>query len=376
MKKSLFILLIAFLASCASSEDDQSKRDELSKLRADLIATEQKIAQLENELGAEAVTNNNRTVAIPVSIKEIQAEKFNHYFEVSGSVEAAKTAYISPELNGQIKKIYVEEGQRVKAGELLAKINTSILESSISGVETGLEMATIVFEKQQKLWDQKIGSEIDYLTAKNAKEGLEDQLATLNVQLEQAFVKAPFDGIIDNIFQKEGDLASPGMQLMQLVNLDKLYINADVAENYLPVLHKGDLVKLDFPVFPDLTLNEPIYRISNIIDPQNRTISIQLRINNRNEKLKPNGLAIIQINDFSSDDAKVVPSIVIKQDMSGSFLYVAKQVDNKWVAEKRTVKAGITYKDQSVITEGLSIGEEVIIEGYNQVTDGSVIEKK
>ncbi len=375
MKNTLFILLIAFLASCASTDNKQSKQDELSKLKADLLTTQQKITQIESELEATQESGDNGSIAIPVSVKEIQAEEFNHFFEVSGSIEAAKTAFISPELNGQIKKIYVEEGQRVKSGELLAKINTSILESSISGVETGLEMASIVFEKQQKLWDQKIGSEIDYLTAKNAKEGLEDQLATLNVQLEQAFIKAPFDGIIDNIFLKEGDLASPGMQLMQLVNLNKLYINADIAENYLPVIHKGDLVKVDFPVFPDLTLNEPIVRISNIIDAQNRTVSIQLRINNNNEKLKPNGLAIIRINDFSSEDAMVVPSIVIKQDMSGSFLYLAKQVENKWVAEKRSVKAGITYKDQSLITEGLSIGEMVIVKGYNQVTDGSIIEK-
>jgi RND family efflux transporter MFP subunit len=373
MKKILFILVVIFLTGCASSENDQTKREELKNLNTELLSIQKRINQIEKELGSNGVPSSNESIAVPVTVKELQTESFNHYFEVSGAVEAAKSAFISPELNGQIQKIYVEEGQRVKKGDLLAKINTSVLESNISGIETGLNLATVVFEKQQKLWDKNIGSEIDYLTAKNAKEGLEDQLASLNAQLELAYIKAPFNGIIDNILQKEGDLASPGMQLLQLVNLDKIYINADVAETYLPVIKKGDKVDLSFPVFPEIELKEPIYRISNIIHPQNRTVKMQLRINNKNEMLKPNGMAIIRINDFSSDEALVVPSIVIKQDMTGSFLYIATKDNAKWIAKKRYVKTGASYLDQSLITEGVVLGERVIIEGYNQVSDGSVV---
>lgn len=373
MKKILFILTIVFLTGCASSDTDQTRREELKNLTAELLTIQTKISELEKELIDSPESKTKESVAIPVTLKELIAETFNHYFEVSGTVEAAKSAFISPELSGQIQNIYVEEGQRVKKGDILAKINTSVLESNISGIETGLNLATVVFDKQQKLWDKNIGSEINYLTTKNAKEGLEDQLATLNAQLELAFVKAPFNGIIDNIIQKQGNLATPGMQLMQLVNLEKIYINADVAETYLPVMHKGDMVELSFPVFPEIELKVPIYRISNVIHPQNRTVKMQVRINNKKEKLKPNGLAIIRINDFSSDEALVVPSIVIKQDMSGSFLYVAQQENGKWIAKKKYVKTGVSYLDQSLITEGVSVGERVIVEGYNQVSDGSVI---
>ncbi len=373
MKKVLFILVVIFLTGCASSDNDQTKSKELINLKSELLSIQTKISQLEKELGANNQASAEQSIAIPVTIKELQAETFNHYFDVSGSIEAAKSAFISPELNGQIQKIYVEEGQRVKKGDLLAKINTSVIESNISGIETGLNLATVVFEKQQKLWNKNIGSEIDYLTAKNTKEGLEDQLATLQAQLDLASIKAPFDGIIDNIIQKEGDLAVPGMQLLQLVNLEKIYINADIAETYLPVIHKGDKVDLSFPVFPEIKLKETIYRISNVIHPQNRTVKMQLRINNQKEMLKPNGMAIIRVNDFSSDTALVVPSIVIKQDMTGSFLYVAKQENGTWLAKKKYVKTGVTYIDQSLITEGLDIGDRVIVEGYNQVSDGSVI---
>ncbi len=373
MKKILFILVTVFLTACASSDNDQTKREELKNLNAELLSIQTRINQIEQELGSNGKASVEESIAVPVIVKELRTESFNHYFEVSGAIEAAKSAFISPELNGQIQKIYVEEGQRVKKDDLLAKINTSVLESNISGIETGLNLATVVFEKQQKLWDKKIGSEIDFLTAKNAKEGLEDQLATLNAQLELAYIKAPFNGIIDNILQKQGDLASPGMQLMQLVNLEKIYINADIAETYLPVIKKGDMVDLSFPVFPEIELKEPVYRISNIIHPQNRTVKMQLRINNKNEMLKPNGMAIIRINDFSSDEALVVPSIVIKQDMTGSFLYTAIQDNGKWIAKKRYVKTGASYLDQSLISEGVVLGERVIIEGYNQVSDGSVI---
>ena len=373
MKKVLFILVIVFLAGCASSDSNQSKREELKNLKTELQSIQAKIELLENDLDNDSESDNG-SLAIPVAVKTLQAETFNHFFEVSGSIEAVNYANISPELSGQIKKIFVEEGQRVKKGEVLAKINTSILESSIDGVETGLEMATIVFEKQQKLWDKKIGSEIEYLTAKNAKDGLENQLSTLKAQLELASIKAPFGGIVDNINQKVGDLASPGVPMMQLVNLNKLYINADVSESHLPALNKGDMVEVSFPVFSNLILKEPIFRISNIIDPQNRSVSIQLKINNKNEMLKPNGLAMIKINDFSSDSALVVPSIIIKQDMTGFFLYISKMENGKLVAKKRYVKSGVSYKDESMITEGISAGECVIIDGYNQVSDGTLIE--
>ncbi len=372
MRKIIIIALVLFMASCGSS-NTESRKAELANLKSELNTLQNKITSLEKELASDPNNKVNQAYKTPVSIKEVSYGNFNHFIEVSGNIEAVNAAYISPEMGGQIKKNYVKEGDRVNKGQMLAKLNSSTIDKNIDELNTGLEYASIIFDKQKKLWDQKIGSEIDYLTAKNTKEGLEDKLETLKAQLELLIIKAPFDGIIDDIIQKKGELAAPGSQMMQLVNLNKLYINADVAENYLPVIRKGDKVELNFPSFPELAMTTKIHRVGNVIHPQNRTINMQLLINNKNEKLKPNGLAIIQINDYSTDKALIVPSIVIKQDMKGSFLYVAKQANKKWLAQKRYVKSGVSYKDESMIIEGLSTGEKVIIEGYNQISDGSNI---
>lgn len=373
MKRIIIALLMLGLASCGSKSDNEAKKAELNNLKTELNTIQNRITALEKELENSQDASTVQAYKSLVSVKELRSEPFNHFIEISGSIEAVNAAFISPEMSGQIKNIYVKEGEHVSEGKLLAKLNTSMMEKSMDEVNTGLKLATTIFNKQKNLWDQNIGSEIDYLTAKNTKEALEDKLETIKAQLDLAFIKAPFDGIIDNVIQKEGELATPGMQMIELVSLTKLNINAEIAESYLPFIHKGDKVELSFPSFPELDMIVPIHRIGNIINPKNRTVSIQLQINNKNEMLKPNGLAVIRINDFSTDAALVVPSIVIKQDMKGSFLYVAEEVNAQLIAKKRYVKTGVSFKDQTMVVEGLSAGEKVIIEGYNQISDGSEI---
>lgn len=347
MKKIIFILTIAILSGCGSASENETE-----KTSAQPKAT---------------------AYQIPVSVKTLATEKFNHYIEISGTIEAINIAFISPEMNGQIKEILVREGDRVIKDQPLVKLNTSILNNQIKEVEKALELAAIVYTKQENLWNQKIGSEIAFLTAKNGKESLERSLETLNSQLDLGLVKSPFDGIVDDIILKVGELAVPGSQLMQIVNLDNLYINADLAETYLSSVKKGDKVDLSFAAYPDLNMVTPIYRIGNIIHPMNRTINIQLQIKNKNEMLKPNGLAIIKINDFSSEKALVVPSLILKQDTKGSFLYVAAKKNTGWIAQKRYVQIGVSFEDQSMIESGLAEGEKVIIKGFTQTTDGSAI---
>lgn len=373
MKKLIIAVLMLGLAGCGPKSDNEAKKAELASLKTELNTIQNRIELLEKELENSQDSKSIQSYKSLVTIKELKPEPFNHYIEINGNVEAVNAAFISPEMSGQIKNIYVKEGEHVNEGKLLAKLNTSMIEKSMDEINTGLKLATTIFTKQKNLWDQNIGSEIDYLTAKNTKEALEDKLETVKAQLDLAFIKAPFDGIIDNVIQKEGELATPGMQMMELVSLAKLNINADMAESYLPFVHKGDKVELSFPSFPELDMEVPIHRIGNIINPNNRTVSIQLQINNKNGMLKPNGLALIRINDFSSDATLVVPSIIIKQDIKGSFLYVAEQANSLLVSKKKYVKTGVSFKDQTMIVEGLSVGEKVIIEGYNLISDGSEI---
>jgi RND family efflux transporter MFP subunit len=176
---------------------------------------------------------------------------------------------------------------------------------------------------------------------------------------------------------KKGDLAMPGRQIMKMVNLDKLKINADISEAYLSKIDKGDTVTVEFPAYPDIKFKTPVYRTGNIIHPDNRTFQVQLKINNIDEKLKPNIISVLHINDYTNKNAFVVPSIIIKKDMKGRFLFVTNEEPEKGlVAEKRYVKTGKSYKDQTEILSGLSGGEKVIVDGYNKVATGTNIRVK
>ena len=371
MRNWILAIAILILASCSSKVDEKSVRDQIAGYKKEVAALNAKIAELEKQLGTLDPSEGNNSV--PVEVQDLSYEPFKHFIEVSGSAEAVKAAYISPEMGGQIREIYVNEGDFVEKGKLLAKLNTDITESSIKELESGLALATTVYEKQQRLWEKGIGSEIQYLNAKNTKESLEQKLVTVNAQLDMSLIKAPISGIVDAINLKKGELAAPGMQLMQIVNLDELYINADVSESYLPQVEEGARVMVRFPVYPDLTLETPIYRKGNVINPNNRTFPIQLRLKNPDRKLKPNILSVVQINDFSADSAIIVPSILIKQDITGYYLFIAQEINGKWIAKKVYIIPGKSYVDKTMVVSGLQPGQRIIVQGYNMVSDGTEV---
>ena len=372
MKKSLFLVLTILLAACSSKVNNPETEDEIkeqiSVYKKQIGELNKKIIALEEDL---AVMRGEAERGIPVAINTMKRQTFNHYVDVNGTVEAINAAFISPEINGQVEAILVKEGQRVNKGQLLIKLNSSITESSIQEVKTSLELANTVYEKQRQLWEKNIGSEIDYLTAKNNKESLESRLQTLEAQVEMARITAPISGIIDEVMVKEGELAMPGMQVVQLVNLGDLYINADLSESFLTKVKVGDKVLLDFPSYPDISMEVPVYRIGNVIKTDNRTFKIQLKIKNIDNLIKPNVLAKIKINDYTADNAMVVPSLIIKQDMKGKYLYV---VDKDNSARKVYVETGMSYMDETMVTSGLEEGFRVIVEGFNQVSTGSPVE--
>ena len=346
MKKIILLSIIAIIFSCDSEKSNEANKDKTEKYK------------------------------VPVSVKTIDYEIFKNYFEASGTVEAIYDAFISPEISGQIKKIHIMEGERVIKGAILVTLNTNVIQKGIDEVKIALELAETVYNKQKELWDQKIGSEIQYLTAKTNKESLEKKLKTIEAQSEMAIIKAPFDGIVDEIFQKEGELAIPGMRIMQLVNLSKLNINADVSEAYLSKIKKGDSVLVEFPSYPEIKINVPVYRTGNVVKPQNRTFKVQLKINNQKEKLKPNIIAILHINDYSNDSAFVVPSIIIKKDIKGDFIFLAEKQEENYIAKKMYIETGRSYKAQTEILKGVKKGQKVIINGYNMVSTGTEISIK
>lgn len=330
-----------------------------------IVGIESKIKTLENKM-----TAREEKHLIPVSVKEMQPETFNHYIITYGEVEAKHYANISPEMNGRIEKIFVAEGERVSKGQLLVSLNTDAIENQIKGVKSSLELATKTFNKLDTLWKQNIGSEIEYLSAKNNKESLESQLESLQAQKRMSQIRAPFNGIVDKIFPKEGEIASPGFPVIEFVNLDKLTITADVSEAYVGKINKGQLVELSFSALPDVSIKTPIIRVSKVINSSSRTFEIEMEIDNIGEKIKPNLVSSIKIRDFSSENAFVVPSLAIRKDISGHYVYTVTKKDKKNIVDKKYISTALSYEENTMVKEGLKKGDQVVVKGFHLVSAG------
>ncbi len=367
--------LLVMNYSCSSTQESSPSeiRDRISEYRRQIGEINREINILENELSEMGEPVDNRQ-GIRVTTDKVTRGPFDHYFRINGSVEAVQQAIISPETNGQVKNILVTEGQRIVRGQELGRLNTSVIENNIEELKTNINLAKTVFERQKGLWEQQIGSEIQYLEAKNSYESLLSRLKSLESQLDMAVMRAPFSGVVDKIHLKEGELAMPGLPVMQIINLDRLYVNADVSETYLPKIDPGDNVILRFPAYPDYEANVSIYRMSHVINPENRTFRIHLRIDNPQERFKPNMVASLNIRSFSADDVIVVPSILIKQDIQGFYVYVARKNGNgSWQSHKQYVERGPEGEGQTMIHSGLEEGDMMIIQGHNQLAQGTSI---
>ncbi len=366
MKILITVFILFFLYSCSQSNKDsitrklEENKNTINRLRKENREIEKQLLKLQNDSNIQK---------IPVRTVIVEPTHFKHYIKTSGIIEAVEIASISPEVPAQITTILVKEGQSVKRGELMVSLNSNVISKAINELEVNLQLAETVYQRQKNLWDQKIGSEVEYLKAKSNKESLENALASQKAQLALYSVEAPFSGIVDQISGKEGELSSPGYPILKLVNLSKVKINTDISEIYLPNVSKGDTVQVSFPTYSNLTLSCPVYRTGNIINPDNRTFNVQILLNNIDNKLKPNMMATVTINDYSIKNALIVPSTIIKNDIHGKFIFI----DDDGIAKKIYVQTGMSYEDQTVLTSGINAGYKVITEGFNTVSNGSYI---
>lgn len=370
MKHLILIFTISiFIISCSSDSEDNSNSENLKLYKAQIKELNDKIAEIEK-------ANNNMEytgIEIPVKLESLSLVPFSHNFNAVGELESINDAYISPEINGQITSVNVIEGQYVEKGQVLAKLNTVIIEKNIQEIESQLSLAKTIYDKQSTLWEKNIGSERQYLEAKNYYDGLQNKLNTLKAQYNLAIIKSPINGIVEEIYQKQGELAIPGIQLMQIVNIDELYVTVKLSETYLPIIKKGDLVTITFPSYPDLEYRQPVYRTGNVINKQNRTFTVQIKIANKDGKLKPHLQANVNINDYNTESAIVLPTILIKEDMTGSFIYIVENRNGNTIATKKYIKTGISYEDKTEIVDGLSAGDKIITDGYSNVSNGSMV---
>jgi len=373
MKKIIALFIISTIFACGQSKDPESIKKQIAEYKSQITDLENKIDEL-NSLLTEQGEDANTTRRIRVKTQLIQPVHFSHYVDAVASLEAVNSAFISPEISGQVKTIHVREGQYVKKGQLLVSLNSDIIESNIKELETNLALAKTLYQKQEELWKQQIGSEVQYLEAKNKKESLESKLNGLYIQLAKSKIKAPINGIVDLINVKEGELAMPGAQIIQMVNISTFYVNADVSEKFISVIKKGSPLTVRFPTYPNWEINTKVTRIGNIINQANRTFKVQATISNKNNMLKPNMQAKITFLDFEVDKALVVPSIIIKKDFKGNYLYIVEKGDDGFIARKKYVKTSLSNNQGTMITEGISEGDKVIVQGYNLVKDGIAIQ--
>lgn len=369
MNKILILLIAISIFATSCSEPEKDINEQIREYKTQITDLNYKVAELEK-----LNKNEYKGLRVPVRAEKISHKSFSHKFMASGELEAINDAFISPEISGQITDIYVNEGEDVKKDQLLAKLNTILIDNSIIEIKEQLALAKIVYNKQSKLWKQKIGSEIQYLEAKNNFDNLSNRLESLNAQRDLAFIKSPIDGIVENINFKKGELASPGMQFMQLVNIDNLYVTLQLSEAHISSVKKGDSVVITFPPYPELSFSQPVYRTGNVINPQNRTFVTEIKINNKNHLLKPNMLANVKINDYNNKKAIVIPSILIKEDMTGQFVYLIDTVENNTIAKKQYIKTGLSFNDHTEIIDGINIGDIIITDGYNNISNGFVVD--
>ncbi len=369
---SLFLVALLFLMASCGNENKPKTEQQIINYQKQVTAINKKIDRLQqkiNEKNKNEVITTGRKVT--VNVRKLQPAVFNHYFDASAEVESVHEAYVSPEVNGQIEKILVKAG--VKKGQLLAQLNADIMQDNIRELKTSLELASYTYKKQKSLWEKQIGSELQYLQAKTNYESLQNKLSTLQTQYQRSFIKSPIDGYVDAIDLKVGEMAIPGQRFFHVVNLNRLYVNAQISEAYLPIIHEGDAVEVRFHAFPSIVLYKKVYRIGKVINKQSRTFKLQLKVNNPKQLLKPNLLAIIRIKDYTNTKAIVVPSFIIREDIQGYYLYVVTTEDGQKIAQKHYVKTGKSFKKKTEVISGLKAGETIITQGYNNVTNGSVL---
>jgi len=365
---SLILSLVVLFNSCSSNATEE-KKTELQQKKEALVVLNAEIKTLETELTELAPETEEKGTS--VYAQTLTPKEFSHSFEVNASLEAVQSAMISPEMSGQVTEILVKEGDKVKNGQLLGRLNTRVIQSSIKELKVALGLANQRYVRQRKLWEQQIGSEMDFLSAKNAKESLEAKLSTLQTQMDMALIKSPIQGIVDQIAVKVGELAMPGMEMMHVVNINEFYLQADVAEAHLASLKVGDPVEIYFPSFPELNISSKIYRIGQVINPENRSFIAEVKLKNTDGQLKPNMLALTRFIDFYQKEALVVPTSIIKNDLKGAYLYVIKKNGDASVAQKAYIETGYTMKDKTHVIKGLEFGQQIIVDGYNKVVNGS-----
>lgn len=377
----LTFLTITILISCGGdnkSVDAIINSGDLSAIKAKRADLNQQQRDLKNDLDKlneyiESHEKEERPVLVTAQI--VQDSLFKHYVEVQGNVETDQNVVLNAEFSGVLTNIYVKQGQQVTKGQRLAKIDDGGLSSQVAQQEAQLALAKTTFERQKRLWDQKIGSEIQFLQAQTNYEAAQNANRQLRSQLSKTIITAPFSGVVDDIIADPGQVVTPGQTpIIRLVNLSNMYVKAAIPETYLKNINKGTQVIVNLA-----SINEEftgtVRQVSNYINPNNRSFEIQIEIPNKNGLVKPNLIATVKVNDYQSANAITVPENVLQENSAGETIaYLYKPINDSIGEAKRTIiETGLSYDNHTEVKSGLKAGDTIIMEGAKNLRDGQKV---
>jgi RND family efflux transporter MFP subunit len=366
---SLLAAAVIVAACSATSPDDSNKQERLDKLKKEQADIAKEIQKLEAEIAKEN-PNAVKVKAKEVAVAELTPRKFDYYVKTQGKVEAEDNILVSAKTMGVVTQVYVTEGQQVNKRQVLAQIDNSVIARNIESMKTQLELANTVFERQKNLWNQKIGTEVQYLQAKTNKESLEKQIASLQEQNAMTRITSPINGTVDEVTVKVGQNISPGMPALRVVNTSDLKLVANVSEAYVSNIKKGDVVQITVPEIGK-DIKAKVTFVGKTIDALSRSFTVEAKLNPQPE-LRPNMTAQLKIVFESIPSTIVVPVNVIQDINNEKIVYVAEQKGNQTIARKKVVTLGGVY-DNLAEVKGLNAGDKIITVGYQGLNDGQLI---
>lgn len=384
--KNIYLILVATIlfASCAdkkevSVEDVLASNDitQLKSKKSEITAKQQELAadlkQLNDKIDA---LDDSKNMPLITTYK-VKEEVFTHFIELQGSVQTKQNVLIYPEMAGILESVYVKEGQKVSKGQVLAKIDDGGMSQQLAQLEANAQLAKTTFERQKRLWDQKIGSEIQFLQTKTAYESQQSAVDQVKRQLGKSTIRAPFSGIIDDVFKERGTVVAPGQgsEIFRIVNLSNMYIETEVPETYIGSITENKKVEVNFPVLGE-TVTSKVRQVGNFINPNNRSFKIEIDVPSLEGNVKPNLTARLRLNDYTSENAVLIPQSIISENANGEqFIYIIKDknANDEAVAERLIIETGKTQGDMIEVTKNLPADSEIIMEGARSVNNGQAV---
>ncbi len=368
----LFIINIVFIITALSC--GSSKETDLETLKRQQAALDEKIKDIErNKVPGEADLPDPGKFRF-VGITNVKTDAFDHFIKVQGKLDGELNASVFPEVPGSVVFKYADVGQNVKRGQVLAQLDDLQYRSQLESLETQFNFASDMFSKQERLWEQKIGSEVQYLQAKTTKESLDQQISSLKNQIEKFRIKSPVNGTVEECNIKVGSVVSPDPRspAYRVVAFSSLKVSAEVSEAYAARIQVGNKL---ITLFPDINkeIESTVDFVSKYINPVNRTFMVESNITNRFPGMKANMIAVLRINDYHSDNSILVPMNIVQKDLNGSYVFVVRKKDNYEGAFKQPVTIGNIYNGVAEILKGLTASDKVITAGFQELIDGEYI---